>query len=56
MGRRPALYIDRNADLTLVESLQIGPLEHAAPTNDLLFKTIEPYSKINLRHVLRPPM
>jgi hypothetical protein len=39
----------RNVDLTLVESLQVGPLEHASPTNDPLFKTIEPYSKINLK-------
>lgn len=48
-GRLSGFSFDRNADLTLVENLQIGPVEHAAPANDPLFKTIEPYSKINLR-------
>lgn len=39
---------DRNEDLTLVENLELGPLEHQVPKGDPKFRTIEPYSKINL--------
>lgn len=42
----------RDERLALIEDLEPGPYEHNAPTNDPLFKTVEPHSNINLTFVI----
>jgi len=42
----------RDERLALIEDLEPGPYEHNAPTNDPLFKTVEPHSNINLMFVI----
>lgn len=41
--------VNRDSEsLTIIESLEIGPYEHAAPERDPNFSTLEPHSSIRL--------
>jgi hypothetical protein len=44
-----ARTVNRDAEsLTIIENLEIGPYEHAAPEKDPNFNTLEPHSSIRL--------
>jgi len=41
--------VNRDSEsLTIIENLEIGPYQHAAPENDPNFSTLEPHSSIRL--------
>ena len=47
--RNHAVALNRNEDLTVIENLEPGPINHTPPFDDPSFERLEPNSRINLR-------